>query len=123
MNNNEPYQASTWRIGGGSAPKMLIAIYNYFLFVSVFSALEVKPQKSSANLFISRYETIYEWVEQSLQKLRKALLNSSYFHFRSAVYIGWWSKKYLNLNFLAHTNRPHQCKSMYVSLGTKQFYS
>ena len=76
-----------------------------------------KASKSSANLFISRYETIYEWVEPSLQKLRKALLNCSYFHFRSAVYIGWWFKKYLNLNVLAHTNRPHQCKSMYVFLG------
>ena len=55
--------------------------------------------------------------EPSLQKLRKALLNCSYFHFRSAVYIGWWFEKYLNLNVLAHTNRSHQCKSMYVFLG------
>ena len=89
----------------------------FFFFRFCLLCVGGKASKSSANLFISRYETIYEWVEPSLQKLRKALLNCSYFHFRSAVYIGWWFEKYLNLNVLAHTNRSHQCKSMYVFLG------
>ena len=39
-------------VGGGSAPKILIAIYSYFFFVLFFSALEVKPEKSSVNIFI-----------------------------------------------------------------------
>ena len=48
-------------VRGGSAPKILIAIYNYFFFVLFFSALEVKPQKSSVNLqFYKTYKTIYE---------------------------------------------------------------